>query len=329
MSHKLTIVSMFSGCGGFDLGAKQTGTEIIWANDIDSYAGIAYKTLLPEAEFVLGDVRNIKEFPKADILIGCYPCTGFSLGARRRWHDLQERNLRANKNNFLYREFLRALRQIRPKYFFVENVKGMTSAEDGWFFERQLGGFRRHGYKVKWAQLNACDYGVPQSRKRVFIVGVRNEKGAMKYEFSNPTHGPNGIKPHISLRDVIGDMERWPHGDYFDYPFHGHFLTRNRKRSWDEVSYTIVADAHHVPLHPMGKPMVFIAKDLWTLQGRSNRRLSWRECAYIQGLPPRIFSKIGLVEKYRVIGNAVPPALGKVLLEPVVNFEATKQKRQY
>ncbi len=324
MSRRLTIVSMFSGCGGFDLGAKQAGTEIIWANDIDPCAGVAYKALLPEAEFVLGDVRNIKEFPKADILIGCYPCTGFSLGARRRWHDLQERNLRSNKNNFLYREFLRALRQIRPKYFFVENVKGMTSAEGGWFFERQLGGFRRHGYKVKWAQLNACDYGVPQSRKRVFIVGVRNEKDAMKYEFPRPTNGPNGNRLHVSLRDVLWGMDRWPYGEFLDYPFHGHYLTRNRKRGWGEVSYTIVADAHHVPLHPMGKPMKFIAKDAWVLQGNANRRLSWRECAFIQGIPPRAFSQIELIDKYRVVGNAVPPALGKALLEPVVKFEATK-----
>ena len=322
MPQKLAVVSIFSGCGGFDLGAKHAGLKIIWANDIDPFAEEAYKTLLPEVDFVSGDIRNIREFPQAEVLIGCYPCTGFSLGARRRWRNLQERNLRANKDNFLYREFLRALRQIQPKYFFVENVKGMISAEDGWFFERQLNGFRRHGYKVKWAMLNARDFGVAQSRKRIFIVGVRNERGAMAYEFPQPTHGPNGILRYVTLRDVIWDMERWPCGEYFDYPFHGHYLTRNRKPSWDDLSYTIVADAHHVPLHPMGKPMKFVAKDTWAMQGNSNRRLSWRECSLIQGLPQQAFSKFSLAYKYRIIGNSVPPNLAKALIEPVAKFEA-------
>ncbi len=324
MARKLTAVSLFSGCGGFDWGAKQAGVEIIWANDIAHDAENVYRALLPEVEFAPGDVRSIKEFPKADILIGCYPCTGFSLGARRRWHDLAERNLRDNKNNFLYQEFLRALRQVQPKYLFVENVKGMISAEEGWFFEKQINGFRRQGYAVKWAALNAADYGVPQSRKRIFIVGIKTEKECCDYVFPKPTHGPMGKKPHVTLREAIGALERWPHEEYFEYPFHGHYLTRNRKRGWDEPSFTIVADAHHVPLHPMGRPMKFIKKDKWALQGRANRRLSWRECAVIQDLPPRIFTAIRLVDSYRLIGNAVPPALGRVLLEPIVSFENAK-----
>ncbi len=324
MARKLTAVSMFSGCGGFDWGAKQASVEIIWANDIDQDAENVYRTLLPDVEFAPGDVRSIKEFPKADILIGCYPCTGFSLGARRRWHDLEERNLRDNKNNFLYQEFLRALRQVQPKYLFVENVKGMASAEDGWFFEKQINGFRRQGYTVKWALLNAADYGVPQSRKRLFIVGVKNEKESYEYVFPKPTHGPMGRRPYVTLREAIWTMERWPSEEYFEYPFHGHYLTRNRKRGWDEVSFTIVADAHHLPLHPMGMPMKFLKKDRWALQGRSNRRLSWRECAVIQNLPPKIFTENRLVDRCRLIGNAVPPALGRALLKPIVSFENAK-----
>ncbi len=84
----------------------------------------------------------MEEFPKADILIGCYPCTGFSEAAKRKTpHTKQQRDLRENPGNFLYLEFRRALRQVQPKFLFVENVRGMLSAEDGWFLKRQLAGF--------------------------------------------------------------------------------------------------------------------------------------------------------------------------------------------
>ncbi len=318
MPRKLTAVSLFSGCGGFDLGAQEAGVKIIWANDIDPYAASAYRTLLPKVPFTLGDIRKIKEFPEADVLIGCYPCTGFSEAARRRPGDLSERDLRANPGNFLYREFLRALRQVRPKFLFVENVKGMLTAEDGWFFEKQKQGFRRHGYKVQSNLLLATNYGVAQERKRVFIVGIRNDVEDFAYEFPASTHGAGAKKPFSVLRDVIGNLASKHDDDAFcTKEFHGHFLTRNRKRSWDEPSYTIVAHASHVPLHPDGEPMRRTGKDKYILQGKINRRLSWRECAAIQGLPDSIKVDGGLFAKYRVVGNAVPPAFGHALLKSV------------
>lgn len=321
MGVKLTAVSLFSGCGGFDWGAHQAGVNIIWANDINPHAANAYKSLFPYVEFVLGDIRNINNFPKADILIGCYPCTGFSVGARRRWRNNKERNLLENEDNFLYKEFLRALKQIRPKYLFVENVRGMASAKNGWFLKQQICGFKEHGYKVVYKLLDACDYGIAQSRKRIFIVGVREDIDSFNYAFKPPTHGPFRKSQYTVLKDAIWYMERWPKGEYFDYEFHGHYLTRNRKRSWDEMSYTIVANAHHVPLHPMGEPMRYIRKDKWAVVGDENRRLSWRECAAIQGLPSECIPSGTITDKYQAIGNAVPPTFGKILMEPIIEFE--------
>lgn len=321
MSRKMTAVSLFSGCGGFDWGAAQAGVEIIWANDIDPDAAAAYRSIFPDVEFISDDIANIKKFPQADVLIGCYPCTGFSVAARRRWRNQKGRDLRADDGNFLYKQFLRALAQINPKYLFVENVVGMLTAENGWFLKQQLNGFIKYRYKPVFKLLSASDYGVAQSRKRVFIVGVRDDIKSFEYSFPQPSHGPEGKLPYALLQDVIADMEEWPEGEYFDYKFHGHYLTRNRKRGWDELSYTIVANAHHVPLHPMGKPMKFIEKDTWALQGKKNRRLSWRECTAIQGLPLKAAPSGKLIDKYRIVGNAVPPAFGKALLEPVVRFE--------
>lgn len=320
--RKLKIVSLFSGCGGFDIGAQRAGVEIIWANDIDPHAATAYKAIFPDVDFALDDIRNIKLFPKADILIGCYPCTGFSLAARRRWQQRKKRNLRSDSTNYLYQEFLRALKQVQPKYVFVENVRGMLTASNGWFFSQQIAGLTSIGYRIKYKRLSAADYGVPQSRQRVFIVGIKDRPGLLDYTFPQPTHGPKRVHSYTSLRDAIAGMEEWPVGKFLDYKFHGHYLTRNRKRRWNELSYTIVANERHIPLHPMGLPMTYVGKDQWKLQGNKNRRLSWQECAAIQDLPKKIAPSGSLEDKYRVVGNAVPPSIAQALIEPIVEFES-------
>ena len=318
----LQAVSLFSGCGGFDWGAAMAGVDIIWANDIDRSAAMAYNSLLPDVEFVLKYIRMINTFPQADVMIGCYPCTGFSIAARRRWKEREERDLDAIAGNFLYREYLRALIQVKPKYFFVENVGGMITAKNGWFFQQQLDGFKEAGYEVKHKPLDATFYGVPQTRKRVFIVGVRKDIAKdFQYRFLSPTHNTTTTPSCPTLSDTIWGFPEWPEGDFCTLPFHGHYLTRNRKRSWDEQSFTIVAHHSHVPLHPGGAPMRKVGKDCWVLQGDFNRRLSWKECRALQGLPSWLDLDAPLQNKYRVVGNAVPPAFGKTLLTPIVDFE--------
>ena len=319
---RLTAISLFSGCGGFDWGATQAGINIIWANDINKYASQAYKTILPNVPFELGDIRDFKKFPKADILIGCYPCTGFSIAARRKAKGADTRDLTKTDGNFLYEEFLRALNQIKPKYFFVENVNGMVSAVDGWFFQQQMEGFNKCGYKPQHKLLKAIDYGAPQDRKRIFIVGVRKDiANHFSYQFPRPTYGPNTPNPYINMKDVISHLDPWPYGDFSTETFHGHYLTRNRKRKWTEPSYTIVANQSHVPLHPMGKPMQYIGKDSWALQGKKNRRLSWEECRILQCLPDHFNPDMDLRHKYLVIGNAVPPVFAESIIRPVVDYE--------
>lgn len=318
MGSKLTAVSLFSGCGGFDWGAKQAGVEIIWANDIDRHAAAAYRSIFPDVEFVHDDIQNISSFPKADILIGCFPCTGYSIAARRRWGNSPVRDLKSDETNFLYWQFIRVLGQVKPKFAFIENVSGMLTAEKGYFLGNQQFHFRRLRYEAMYARLLASDFGAAQARERVFIVLTSYDMRPYTYTFPQPTHGPKGTKPGKVLRDVIGGMEEWPKGEFSEKEFHGHYLTRNRKRGWDQLSYTIVAHASHVPLHPMGEPMRNIGKDAWELQGNLNRRLSWRECVAIQGLPGHISPSGGLTQKYKVVGNAVPPVFGEALLKLIV-----------
>lgn len=318
---KLTAVSLFSGCGGFDLGVAKCGVDIIWANDIDNYAASAYRFLFPDVEFIHDNIQNITKIPTADILIGCYPCTGFSEAARRRWRDRGGRNLKNNPMNFLFEEYLRAIDLVKPKFIFVENVRGMLSASDGYFINQQIEGFKSLGFnKIQYKLLSAEKFGVPQSRKRVFIVGIHNTVTDFDYKFPSETHGENKENRIKTLNDAIGDMPLWPKGEYSETEFHGHFLTRNRKRSWDEPGFTVVAQSSHVPLHPMGEAMVKIGRDNWSLCGDQNRRLSWKECAAIQGLPPFMQIDGSLNAKYKVIGNSVPPKLAEAVVRPVIEF---------
>ncbi len=320
MASNVKAVSLFSGCGGFDYGVTQAGAEIIWANDNDPHAAYSYQSIFDDVDFNLSDIREIKSFPKADILIGCYPCTGFSEAARRRWKGLEERDIHENDKNFLFQEFLRALKKIKPKFLFVENVRGMLSAGEGWFINQQIKAFDELGYNIQYAQVDSSHYGVAQTRKRVFLVGAAKSIKDFAYKFPSITHGVDEAKSVKTLKDAISGMPEWPTGDFFDGPFHGHYLTRNRKRSWSEASYTIVAHSHHVPLHPQGEPMEFVTKDKWRLQGTLNRRLSWKECAKIQGLPSKMKLDGSLSDKYRVVGNSVPPKLSKAIVNPVVSY---------
>ncbi|MCJ7549277.1 MAG: DNA cytosine methyltransferase [Anaerolineae bacterium] len=317
----VTAVSLFSGCGGFDLGARSTGVQVLWANDVYSRAAETHRNYLPEVEFVSGDIRQIdkQRMPEADLLIGYYPCQGFSAAAWRRWKDRGERDLFANKDNFPFLAFVASIPAAKPKFVFIENVRGLVSSANGWFFQAQTDALESAGYAVYAQKVNLKDYGAPQSRRRVFIVGVREDLN-FKCAFGAATHGPERAFRYRTQRDAIEGLPEWPAGEYKETRFHGHYLTRNRKKPWESYSYTIVAHSHHVPLHPMGEPMVKVGRDDWALQGSSNRRLSWRECARLQCFDDGFEPSGGLDAKYAQIGNAVPPLMGRIIVQPAVDF---------
>ena len=304
-------VSLFTGCGGSDRGLVEAGWDILLANDILPYAKEVYEANLPATDFRTTSVENIRTFPAADLLIGCYPCQGYSEGGARD----ADRNI-----NRLYREFDRALREIRPKAFLVENVPGMARSNNRHFLNAQLVRFRSAGFRVAEPQtINAAHFGLPQERRRIFIVGIRTDLG-LTYKFPKPTHGP-GLQPITTQECAFGDFEEtWPVGEFYDQPFHWYYLSRNRHRRWDEPSKTIVSNARHMPLHPMSPPLVKKGTDEWAFSGDPSmaRRLSYREAAALQDLAGwRFPDTVGLMKKYQVIGNAVPPMLFRQIVEAI------------
>ena len=307
----MDAVSLFTGCGGSDRGLVDAGWNILMANDNLPYTKEVYEANLPGTEFKTCDIRDIKRFPPADLLVGCYPCQGYSQGGAR------EANRHVNR---LYREFDRALRLIRPKAFVVENVPGMARSNNRHFLNNQLVRFRLAGYRVaKPKSINSTDYGLAQERRRIFIVGIRSDLG-VRYEFPSPTHG-DGLQPVKTQRDALkGLEEEWPAGEFYDRPFHWYYLSRNRYRGWGEPSKTVLANARHMPLHPMSPPLVKKGPDEWVFDGNPGeaRRLSYQEAAALQDLANWQFpNTVGLMKKYQVIGNAVPPMLFRQIVEAI------------
>jgi DNA (cytosine-5)-methyltransferase 1 len=312
VSKKIKAISLFSGCGGTDLALQKAGYSIVWANDVWETACETYKSNLKSPKIECGDISSFTSFPQAELLVGCYPCQGYTQGGKRDWDD---------PVNFLYRQFDRVLRTVKPAAFIVENVIGMTFGANKERLENQLVRYRSAGYQVKCEVLNAKDYGVAQNRRRVLLVGVHSDL-PFEYIFPTPTHGPEGKKPYVTQREALRGFERWPKGEYNEEEMHWYYLSRRRRHDWNEPSPCIVGHWRHVPLHPLSPPLVRISTDEWrfSTKGRS-RRLSYKECAALQGFPADYDWGHGTVrDKFQMIGNAVPPPLFSAMLSSMASL---------
>jgi DNA (cytosine-5)-methyltransferase 1 len=308
------VVSLFSGCGGSDAGVIAAGFDVVMANDLLPYAKDVYLANHPSTDYKVGDVAKIEVFPNAELLVGCYPCQGFSQGGMRD---------PSRKINTLYLEFARALNFIRPKAFIVENVSGMVRKNFAHLLEDQFKVFGEAGYRVKAKVLNAVDYGVAQERKRIFIVGVRDDLD-VDYEFPEPTHGEGKELPHLTIREAIGDMPEWPEGEFYARDFHWYYLSRNRRQDWDLASKTIVANPRHMPLHPMSPSLKKLEHNVWRFETDAPaRRFSYREAARLQGFARGFVfpdtERGSLDMRYKVAGNAVPPPLFEAVARALPN----------
>ena len=188
--RELVVTSLFSGCGGKDIGFISAGFKVAWANDIDRAACESYASNIGR-HIVCKDIREVPsaEIPSTDVVIGGFPCQGFSIVGARRLND---------ERNFLYKEMKRVVEDKRPAFFVAENVRGLLSLAGGNVVKAIVDEFRGLGYRVDYKLLNAQDYGTPQHRQRVFIIGNR---------LGLPNPFPSPRLPLRTLRDAIGDIE--------------------------------------------------------------------------------------------------------------------------
>lgn len=313
----MRVISFFAGCGGLDLGFKQAGFDVVWANEFDKNIHATYRLNHPSTVLCEKDIRKIEisEIPDADGFIGGPPCQSWSVGGRGRGL-LDERGQ-------LFLKYIEIIKQKHPKFFVIENVFGMLTHQHISTFLIFIETLEKANYNVHYAVLNAADYRIPQDRKRVFVVGFSSELNC-RFTFPKPE---NYV---VSLRQAIGDITENPQffSDFDDVPipqisnhdvytgtFDAKFMARNRVRSWDEPSFTIQAQAKNAPLHPQAPAMRYVSSSQRIFEpGYEHlyRRLSVRECARIQTFPDSfkfIYSDVKM--GYKMVGNAVPPRLAK------------------
>ena len=294
-----SVVSLFSGAGGLDIGLHRQGFQTIWANDIDQDACQTHKDW-SGADVVCGDIGKIgfEVVPKGDIIVGGFPCQGFSLAGPRKIDD---------KRNTLYRYFVKLLGINKPYAFIAENVKGILTLGNGEIITAIIEDFSDKGYNVFPTLVNAADYGVPQDRWRVIMIGFRKDMGISEYKFPEP------FDYKVTLAEALKDFSNPSDHDICNASYSSRYMSRNRKRGWDEVSYTIPAMAKQVALHPSSPDMVKLEEDKWVFGEGKTRRLSWQECAAIQTFPKNMNFAGNLTSKYKQIGNAVPVKLAETV----------------
>lgn len=306
--RKFTVISLFAGAGGLDMGFENKGFELLWANDIESDA-CATHAKWSKANIVLGDINKIdfNTIPSTDIIIGGFPCQGFSLAGPRKLDD---------KRNSLYKHFVRLVEEKQPYAFVAENVKGILTLGDGAVLEAIIEDFSLKGYTVFPNLINASDYGVPQDRFRVILIGIHKDLGIKTHTFPKP------FKNKVTLEDALKNIPAPNAEDICRDPFSSRYMSRNRKRKWTEVSYTIPAMSKQVALHPSSPDMKKVGEDHWEFGSEElpTRRLSWTEAAAIQTFPPDMQFVGNLTSKYRQIGNAVPVKLAEVIAEDLRNL---------
>lgn len=299
MDKKYSVVSLFAGAGGLDMGFENQGFHVLWANDVDKDACETHR-LWSDAEVFQGDIKTVDldRIPSADIITGGFPCQGFSLAGPRKIDD---------KRNVLYKYFVNLVDIKQPYAFVAENVKGILTLGDGTIIEAIIEDFSLRGYNVFATLVNAADYGVPQDRWRVIMIGFRKDFSINNFEFPQPYN----IK--VTLSDALKDIPSPKLADICQGAYSSRYMSRNRKREWNNVSYTIPAMSKQVPLHPSSPEMTKIGEDQWRFGDNGiTRRFSWQEAAAIQTFPKEMLFVGNLTSKYKQIGNAVPVKLAEV-----------------
>lgn len=304
-NKKYKSISLFCGAGGLDLGFEREGFQTIWANDIDKDACETHAAW-SNAEVFHGDITEVNpsELPDCDIVLGGFPCQGFSLAGPRKLDD--------NRNK-LYQYFVKIVETKQPLAFVGENVKGLLTLGDGEILKAIIEEFETKGYNLYHRLVNASDYGVPQDRQRVILVGIRKDLDDGLFRIPDPTGDI------VKMQDILKNLPEPKPEDVCNAPYSSRYMSRNRKRDWETVSYTIPAMAKQVALHPSSPNMIKKATDLWEFGKGQTRRFSWQEAALIQTFPQGMEFAGNLTSKYKQIGNAVPVKLAQVIAKHVYN----------
>jgi len=275
--NNISMVDMFCGAGIGAIGFKKAGFNIIDAFDIKKYAVDTYNRNIGNHARIL-DAKKIKtgDLPYADIYVGGFPCQPFSVGGSMNGTN-------DKKLGDLGYHFSRIIIENQPKVFIAENVSGIVSNKNKSFFDYLVSVFNDGYYNVEWKIIDCYNYGVPQNRKRMFMVGVRKDINKI-FTFPQEYLPENKKTLRDAIFDIQGNINIKNNINHYSGGFSSRYITANRQRQWDEPSYTIVSEARQLPLHP--EPPNY---DVRLTQINMPRRLNVRECLRIQTVPDEFY----------------------------------------
>lgn len=332
MKNNYKIIDLFSGAGGFQIGFERAGFDVVLSTDFDKDCETVHKLNRPTVPFLRLDIHDLSEnmldeyigTNEIDVLIGGPPCQGFSTIGNRISSDPNKR-MEADPRNTLFREYIRILNYVKPKFFLMENVEGLLTRDKGRIFAEIKQTFKETGYEFNYVILNAADYGVPQIRNRVFFFGNR-----IGVHMEPPVAKCNGTEeyPYKTVGEAIGDLADVPddssinhvalkHGEinirrYSLIPEGGrlpedklppelyrkNFGNTFKRLHREKPSLTMVPGHNAFPIHP------------WL-----NRSLTVREAARIQTFPDDYIFAGPRQKQCMQVGNAVPPVLAQCWAE--------------
>ena len=320
----MNIISLFTGAGGFDYAFEKAGFNILWANEYDKEIWETYEYNFPNSILCKKSIRDVKsnEVPDCIGIIGGPPCQSFSEAGMKRGTE--------DPRGQLFWDYIRILKDKQPLFFVAENVSGLLSKRHKNDLDSFIKAFNDAGYDVNVNLYLASNYNVPQDRERLIFVGYRKDLN-VKYTV------PNNMLPKKTLRDsIFGMMEPiktnsgktienkiLPNHEYMSGGFSSMYMSRNRVRAWDEQSFTILATARQIVLHPQAPKMIKVSKDIFEFNKDYEslyRRLSVRECARIQTFPDGFIFKYKKIESgYKMVGNAVPVRMAYEIAKQIKN----------
>lgn len=349
-------VDIFSGAGGMSIGSIMAGIEPILAVEFDMHAAKTYETNHPKTKVLQRDIKTVNPLEHTEknpfILFGGPPCQGFSVA------NTKTRNL-DNSNNWMFKEYLRFVKDLEPEWFLFENVVGFKSFDKGKFAVEVEEELKALGYETNSTVLNASDFGVPQDRKRFFIVGHRINKGGIKFNFDELPKE----KQKVTVGEALSDLPSLVNGDKIDktdyrFPPTNSYVTKMRNKSeyasqnfvtenkphiierykvikqgenWEAAKSNGLLETYSSTKHTHSgiykrleedKPAVTIAnyRKSMLIHPHENRGLSLREAARLQSFPDDFIFKGTLSFQQQQVGNAVPPLLAKVIFEKIIKY---------
>lgn len=304
----MRLLSFFSGCGGLDLGFRNAGYQIIWANDNAHSVKETYEYNFPETTFCDININSLSmdDIPDGAVgIIGGPPCQSWSNAGKGGGFE--------DPRGKVFLTFINILKEKKPLFFVAENVKGLLAARNKESFAQIKEAFKAAGYDIWVECLNSNDFDVPQNRERVIFVGFR--KGLnVNYHFPNPTNNRpvvlNAISDLQTTAVPMGHNPIFNAHEYWEGGYSYIFMSRNRVLDWNKPSFTIQASGRQTSIHPRAPKMVKVEKDVFMFAPEGinlYRRLTARECARIQTFPDDfVFKYQSLNDAYKMIGNAVP-----------------------